>query len=513
MCTYKKILSDLSGEEHFGIDLSYETEFESIEKEVVKSTDIFATTKTDWSIVRSNSLNLLEYKSKDYRLLHWLLLSIKKENDHNTFTIMLPTINQFIIKYSTTIYPLREKQLYSTINKIIGTIDDIVKNIVDNSINTDESNNLIALLSILDTTIDKSFNANTDNLYLTINKLNIHIKRISSEKKEGSTSSSPLINNEAIKSIASVSFSIDLITNERDANKAFRHLQDIARNLSKFWLTQRINNEKAYQLNRTLTWLHIIQLPASNDEKITMLKPIPQTRLQYFIKLKNESDHETLLLEIEESLSKSPFWIDGHLIAWESLISLNHPEAAQIILDQMALLVKKIPEIITLKFDDGTEFASNSAKNWIAEHCTSAASSQITANTYNEISDGTDWEDALQAAQSVLTTDNLSDAILPLITGHNQCRSDREVFFWKFSQAKLLYQAHKFDLVCALTSWLDSRYSHSILIHWDPVLEERLLELWLSSQNKLPNKEQDTHLMNTLRERLCCLNPMRVLNF
>ncbi|MGF1906837.1 type VI secretion system ImpA family N-terminal domain-containing protein, partial [Aliivibrio salmonicida] len=169
MCTYKKILSDLSGEEHFGIDLSYETEFESIEKEVVKSTDIFATTKTDWSIVKSKSLNLLEYKSKDYRLLHWLLLSIKKENDHNTFTIMLPTINKFIIKYSTTIYPLREKQLYSTINKIIGTIDDIVKNIIDNSINTDESNNLIALLSILDTTIDKSFNANTDNLYLTIN--------------------------------------------------------------------------------------------------------------------------------------------------------------------------------------------------------------------------------------------------------------------------------------------------------------------------------------------------------
>ena len=98
---------------------------------------------------------------------------------------MLPTINQFIIKYSTTIYPLREKQLYSTINKIIGIIDDIVKNIIDNSINTDESNNLIALLSILDTTIDKSFNANTDNLYLTINKLNIHIKRISSEKKKG----------------------------------------------------------------------------------------------------------------------------------------------------------------------------------------------------------------------------------------------------------------------------------------------------------------------------------------
>jgi type VI secretion system protein VasJ len=115
-------------------------------------------------------------------------------------------------------------------------------------------------------------------------------------------------------------------------------------------------------------------------------------------------------------------------------------------------------------------------------------------------------------AQEQLHQTSLCEALHPLILGHHHSRSAREVFFWQFSQAKLLSQAKKFDLAIPLLRWLDSQFSQSILSDWDPVLEERLLELWLLCQSQQSVKEQDKAVITQLSERLCCLNPMRVLN-
>ena len=59
MYSYNQILSDISEENRFGTDLSYEPEFEAIENEVNNDTNLFATRKTDWQSVLDNSLNLL----------------------------------------------------------------------------------------------------------------------------------------------------------------------------------------------------------------------------------------------------------------------------------------------------------------------------------------------------------------------------------------------------------------------------------------------------------------------
>lgn len=517
MYSYNDILTDISGEDRFGTDLSYESEFEAIEKEVNNTTNLFATSKTDWSLVHDKSLNLLTKNSKDYRLVHWILLSIQKKGLTEELISFIPTINAFIIKYKSDVFPTRKKRLHSSINQSVNIINEMTKELINNIKSLDYLDEFSILFSDLENTISTIFKANTDNVSSIINQLKIHKKRLTSSipKEIPNTLASPKIIEQktAVSSDASLPLIQDEITNDRDANKALRHLQDVARSLSKYWLNQRINDEKAYQLNRTLTWLAITQLPASNDDNVTMLKPVPQARQQRFQQLKSEANHSALLIEIEESLSKSPFWFDGHFIAWETLTELKHDDAAQSVIDQLALLIKKTPDIIHLKFDDGSEFASTSTKEWLEQQCCETKSLPATSQS-NFIDSNTtsEWDSTLMNAQEQLHQTSLSEALHPLILGHHHSRSAREVFFWQFSQAKLLSQAKKFDLAIPLLRWLDSQFSQSILSDWDPVLEERLLELWLLCQSQQSVKEQDKAVITQLRERLCCLNPMRVLN-
>ncbi|WP_394134245.1 type VI secretion system protein TssA [Aliivibrio fischeri] len=516
MFSYDSILSDISDKDRLGTDLTYEPEFELIEEEIKKSTNLFATSKTDWSAVHDNSLNLLNETSKDYRLLYWLYLSITKRNlaiDNNE---LIRVINNFIIKFKDEIYPKRKRSLYSSINQIINIITDHTKSIIDNIDNINAADILITQLSALDDSIGAIFKNDTDNLSSVISLAKKLKKRLQSETENSeviATPSLPSTSIQAPSAVSTISFSQDEITNDRDANKAFRHLQDVARTLSKYWLAQKLNDEKVYQLNRTLTWLTISQLPASNDDNVTMLKPVPQARIQYFQQLKAELNHSTLIIEMEESLSKSPFWIDGHFMVWESLTALNHHDAAQSITDQLSLLINKTPSITDLKFDDGTEFANESTKAWIQQHCSiSTHATTAPVNHFDESQNSSDWEDALQEALTLLQQHSLNEVMQPLIRGHHQSRSDREAFFWQFTQAKLLFQSSKYDLANSLFSWLDKQYSQSVLAHWDPILEERLLELWLQCHNKLSKKDQDSQLLTHIRERLCCLNPIRVLN-
>lgn len=516
MHSYNEILTDISDEDRFGTDLSYESEFEAIENEVNNTTNLFATSITDWSLVHDNSLNLLKINSKDYRLIYWILLSIQKNGLTEDLILFIPTINKFIIKYKSDAFPTRNKRLYSSINQSVNIINEMVKELINNIETIEFTNTIINILTDLDDTITASFSSNTENVSSIINQLKKHQKRLQSEAHKATLDEPIVLQTNEDKPPASIPATLSLtpneINNDREANKALRHLQDVTRSLSKYWLNQRINDEKVYQLNRTLTWLTIAQLPASNDDDMTMLKPVPQARQQYFQQLKSESNHAELLIEIEESLSKSPFWIDGHLMAWESLTTLKHYDAAQTVVDQLSLLMKKTPNIVNLKFDDGSEFASLETKVWIDQYCAQSSDSTSSQPTFIETNTGCEWDSALQEAQEQLNQNSLSYALQPLILGHHQSRSSREAFFWQFSQAKLLSHAQKFDLAHALLRWLDAQFSQPILADWDPVLEERLLELWLSCQNKLPIKEQDKALVTQLRERLCCLNPMRIIN-
>lgn len=81
--------------------------------------------------------------------------------------------------------------------------------------------------------------------------------------------------------------------------------------------------------------------------------------------------------EIENSLRRAPFWLDGHHLAWQCCQAISASNAADQLRLQLQQLLRDLPGLEHLRFSDGTPFASQTTRQWIAS--TSAAAPEATA--------------------------------------------------------------------------------------------------------------------------------------
>ncbi|MBL4829767.1 MAG: type VI secretion system protein TssA [Aliivibrio sp.] len=511
-----EFLTSLSESAPVGVELKYDDRFENIENEINNTNNLFSNKSTDWTFVNNQTATLLENHSKDYRLLNWYSKSAYKlDSSIDNLMATVSLHREFITAFGESGYPQRKRAQISVLSDFINFADKAICSHID-SANQETLASVLECITSLDKCLEESYQDSISNLLPLIKKVKTALKRFESSKNEETRQKE--LNKTTVldkaKSVATHLLHIDtIIDNDRDANKVFRQIQDMSRNLTEYRLNQDTGDTRAYKLNRSLTWLNISQAPEGNSEGVTPLKPVPITKIQQYQTLLSEKKYAELLVHIENSLSKSPFWLDGHYISWQCSDHLNKNEAASILCHELSLLLQQSPELLELCFDDGSPFANSDTQSWIAIHAT--LNSMTEKDVIEEKSDFSlinEWESELEKSKNLLKTNTLSSSIQPLISGYKQASSGRERFFWKFSQIRLLIQARKFDLASTILNELDSQYSRNVLSAWDPELQERLLELWLSCLKQLPNKDQDPILSKTLRERLCCLNPVRVIN-
>lgn len=162
----------------------------------------------------------------------------------------------------------------------------------------------------------------------------------------------------------------DSIGSERAAQQQLRRLQDAATPLLEWWLTQPDQRDSALQLARSLTWGGIGQLPQHDEDGHTSLRPPPAERVKQYDTLWQQAEYARLLLHLENSLRKAPFWLDGHYLAARCCHALNDANAASIIQAQTRSLVQRLPGLECLRFDDGSAFASPTTQSWLQQPST-----------------------------------------------------------------------------------------------------------------------------------------------
>ncbi|OEE75049.1 type VI secretion system protein TssA [Vibrio genomosp. F6] len=516
MTKQNKLLTYISEGTPAGVELKYDERFEAIENEINNTNNLFSNKPTDWDFIKNHSEVLLESESKDYRLLNWYSKSIYKLNSSiNNLISAVSLHDDFITIFGESAYPQRKRAQISILSDFLNFAEKEIVTYLDD-LNKENLSSTLNSITSLDKSLMKLHQDDAFNLLPLIKKIKMAIKRIDSSKSEDKSikeiSKTTVL--EKAKSVATHLLHIETsIESDRDANKAFRQIQEMSRNLTEYWLKQNSADTRVFKLNRSLTWLNIFQAPKADDKGITPLKPVPITKVQQYQTLLAEEKYADLLIQIEASLTKSPFWIDGHYMAWQCLEAQNKKEAATIICQEVSQLLLQFPELLELSFDDGTLFASNDTQSWIAIQTANSSPSPLESTTEHNINNTIDeWESELDKSKKALKTSTLASSIQPLISGYKQANSGRERFFWRYSQIKLLVQARKFDLASTLLNELDSLYGQNVLTTWAPDLQEQLLELWLTCLNQLPNKNQDPILNKSIRDRLCCLNPVQVIS-
>ena len=157
-----------------------------------------------------------------------------------------------------------------------------------------------------------------------------------------------------------------VINNEREALQRLKHLQDCAAPLLLWWLGDGAQEHHAINLTRTLIRASLSTLPNHDAELITQLRPPPPERVNRYTEQLHSSDPRQLLHEIENSLRRAPFWLDGHHLAWQCCQAISATNAADQLRLQLQQLLRDLPGLEHLRFSDGTPFANPATRQWIA---------------------------------------------------------------------------------------------------------------------------------------------------
>ncbi|MNH10148.1 hypothetical protein D3C79_696170 [compost metagenome] len=296
------------------------------------------------------------------------------------------------------------------------------------------------------------------------------------------------------------------IDNEKEAQRALRTLQENARPLNAWWLKQNAIDARALRLNRTMLWLPIDAIPERNAEQITALRGLPADKLKIFQERFANGQYADLLVELEASLARAPFWFDGQRLVWECLQGLNADQAMREVEFHFALLLQRLPGVIELHFHDGTPFADPSTRGWISAqvmpHLQSASAPRKVEGTAAQPA----WEEALDAALPILRKDGLKVAVQFLKQGLNSARGARARFLWQFSLARLCFMAKKYELAKTQLEILDQELQGSGLDAWEPDLALEVLHLLHNCCELLPQNHAVRERKDEIYRRLCHLD-------
>lgn len=496
--------SPIRADNFAGDDVRYSPEFEMLEGELARASSVHGSGGTDWQKIREGSEALLGQQSKDLRVAAWLIWSLYQREGYEGLQAGLAMLAHLCTHHWDSLHPRKLRTRAAAVGWLVPRLDQLFAEPVPMWQRLPLFRALTEALRSLEEVLSTHLGEDAPLLLPLCRTLETQLERASQGQAEpaASTAATPPPTPASSSSLAA-----GAIDNDKDAQKAFRAQQEAARSLCAWWQRQKATDIKSLRLSRTLLWLNIEALPEHNAERVTALRGLPADKLAAYQERFAQGNYESLLAELESSLARSPFWLDGQHLAWSCLKNLKAEQAMLEVEVQLALFLQRVPGLEGLCFHDGTPFASAETQAWISTHVLPRLDTQeATATSVAvETQSSPPWENAYHEALLLLRQGGLKAAVQHLKHGMNKAMGKREHFFWQLTLARLCYQAKKHELARTLLESLDQTLQTNGLYEWEPELGLEVLTLLRSCYELLPQKQAGVSKEEIYR-KLCRLD-------
>lgn len=496
--------ASVSEESFAGEDVRFSGEYEALESELGKAQSMHESGQIDWLKIRESSEKLLRTQSKDLRVAAWLTWALYQRESFQGLLAGLGLLHHLSEHHWDDIHPNKARTRCAAINWLVPRLDQVLNESVAIKEQLPMFRQLLEHLEGLDTACIKHLGDDAPLLLPISRRLKNRVQRAADNQQEPGVVGAAVAQ---VKQVATQLFSPGApIDNEKEAHKALRAQQESARLLCAWWLKQNAADVRALRLNRTLLWLPIDAVPERNAEQITALRGLPTDKLKTFQDRYDQAKYADLLVELEASLAKAPFWFDGQRMVWECLQCLNAEMAMREVEIHFALLIQRLPGLIELRFHDGAPFAEPATRVWISANVmphlqTASAPRKIEATDTQP-----GWELALEEVLPILRKDGLKAAVQILKLGLQSAQGGRARFFWQFALARLCFMAKKYELAKTQLETLDQTLQDSGLHAWEPDLALQVLHLLHSCCELLPQNHAVRERKEEIYRRLCHLD-------
>lgn len=224
-------------------------------------------------------------------------------------------------------------------------------------------------------------------------------------------------------------------------------------------------NPLGYQLRRHALWFSISGAPPTRDGVQTELAAISADRVADYLEALLKTAGADVWQRIEQSITASPFWLDGHWLSARMAQTLGHNRCAEAIRAALAALLERLPALQELTFSDGTQFLCDEARLWVHTPNAGSFAASSAANP---------WDQAYQQACEQLAGEGLVAAMQMLEDGLKSARDPRENFYWRLACARLLQHSGLTTLAQLQQQDLHQQLQGRALDTWEPGLLKQL---------------------------------------
>jgi len=262
---------------------------------------------------------------------------------------------------------------------------------------------------------------------------------------------------------------------DKEAKQRLRDLSTSMRDMARYRREINPGDPVAYQLARLAAWAQVHRLPPHQDGR-TDLPPLEEER-RTLVEQAAGSDPAQAIKAAEAAIADSLFWLTPHRLCAGALEALGHAAAAAAIRESLASLLRRLPGLERLSFQDGTPFADPLTLSWIEEDVLAGPAASGGARS----ADAPDpWIQAGKEAQKLAGSGKLDEAGACLAQGRSSAQGRREQFAWELEQARLCLIAGKPFLAAPALEALDGEAERMGLADWEPALAVKLAESLLT---------------------------------
>jgi type VI secretion system protein VasJ len=278
---------------------------------------------------------------------------------------------------------------------------------------------------------------------------------------------------------------------------------------------QKPENPLAYRLARMGMWLDLNEMPAVVDGK-TLVPPPPDGLKSRFDSLLAANDLLTLINEAEDTASEFILWLDPHRYVAAAMDRMGalFLRAKEALVTETAIMLRRVPMLPTLQYSSGDPFADGQTRMWLDAEVASAlgggGGGPATAAEPSVL------DEPIKEARDLAVKGKLAEAVALVAKAADGAPTPVDRFRGQLAVAQLCLQAGQFAVVRAQLLGLGEDVERRGLRAWQPRLcAELYATLYAAFRGLYPNAEEippeERARQNHTFEQLCQLDPAQAL--
>ncbi|ASU23669.1 type VI secretion system ImpA domain-containing protein [Vibrio qinghaiensis] len=429
--------------------------FDFVEDQMMKVGSL-SHASVQWDEVEHSTLKLLSEKSKDLKLLIYLLQCLHNQVTPPRFTTSLQLLSDFMSLYWEDCFPapgkrgsLPRRKFFSQIVQRLALVIDKLDFAQFDGQDRDELNAAMEALQQATTQVGLM----SESVESLVAKVQAQLRR-ATEREQASqhVQEAPVVERKTTtQSAISVDSSSDKATKQT--------LLKVAEFLSE----QEFGIALAIRVRRFAVWSSITSLPEHDVSGETLLRAMAQERIKEYHDQMRSPDL-ALWRKVEQSLTMAPYWFEGQLMSYQIAQSLGQKAWSEAILSESQQFVARLPALLELKFKGGEPFVNASVKEWLLSQQQSSAQGQVAG----------DWQDKRKEAFSLAKEGGIAVALSMLNDGLVSASEPRDKFYWRLLSADLLNSNNLDAMAKEQYQTLHAQVSTMSVTDWEPSLVEQL---------------------------------------